>query len=104
MKLVLHASDNKLDLKGVAGDLGLRNPSNSCSIDFSYSWDTHTLRVPDQSQHDRHGVTHQQVPFITNVCVDIIGEIDTFGICYHYISPRFVIQRDMFKPTKHFYA
>jgi hypothetical protein len=60
--------------------------------------------VPDQSQHDRHGVTHQQVPFITNVCVDIIGELGTFGICYHYTSPRFVIQRDMFKPTKHFYA
>lgn len=33
-------------------------------------------------------MAHQQVSFITNVRADIIGESDTFGMCYHYLPPH----------------
>jgi hypothetical protein len=87
---------------GAAGDLGLRNPLLALAVSVSHTAGTHTLRVPDQSQHDRQRLINKSHSLLTSVSTSLVNQVLSADAI---IESRLMllIQTDMFKPMKRFY-
>jgi hypothetical protein len=86
----------------VARDLDLRNPLPAPAVSISHTVGTHTLRVPDQSQHDRRRLINKSHSLLTSVSTSLVNQV---LLADAIIESRLMllIQTDMFKPTKRFY-